>query len=76
MADENETAHYGLDKEFITTAKILMIYHKFYNRSITHLIEKRYEEPVIKYIRLRRFLFYFEVIKKCLKIDIIGLLKK
>lgn len=76
MADENETAHYGLDKEYISTAKMLRLYRNFFNRSLAHLECKKYEVNLIKYIRSRTMLFYLEIIKNCLKIDLINIYKK
>ncbi len=76
MADENETAHYGLEKEHVSTAKMLRLYREFFDRSLAYLKENKYEDYLIKYIRLRNVCFYFEIIKKCLKIDLINTLKR
>ena len=76
MADENETAHYGIDKKNIPTLKILKIYKEFFKRSIEHLKEAGYDNSLIEYINGNKTHLYSLVFKYCFKINVINLVKK
>lgn len=76
MADENETAHYGIEKKHISTVTVLRLYQNFYKRSLAHLECKEYDTAMVKYVRSQSVGFYLEIIRQCLKIDLINIYRK
>ena len=71
MADVFETAHYGLNRKFISTPQMLGIYRRFFHRSIAHLEEKGYGQEWVQAANGRRRKYYGNVLVRSLKIDVL-----
>ena len=76
MADENETAHYGIETKNIPTLEILKIYKGFFKRSLEHLKANGYDDILINHINSNKTYFYALIFKYCFKINLINLLRK
>ena len=75
MSDMNETAHYGLDRQFISTRKMLRIYCDYYARSIHYFQHQSYALSFIAEIPKWKHSCCFKVLKCCLKIEVLNALK-
>lgn len=71
MADPNETAHYGLDVRFISTAAIEKAFLDFLGRSLSHLREKGCDPALAERIAQQRGHYKAKIAETCLKIDAI-----
>lgn len=75
MSDKNETAHYGLTPEHVSTAKMLRIFAAFYSRSIERFENMKLDNKYIRYVCKQRVHCYCKVVFCCLKIDIWNMVK-
>lgn len=76
MADANETTHYGIKTKHISTIHILKIFTSFLNRSFDFLLKRDFDFSLINYAKKQRCNLYFQIVKNCIKIDLIQLKKR
>lgn len=76
MSDENETAHYGIDTKHIGIREMYCIFSRFFERSLQHLRENNFEVFLINVAMKNKIIFLAKLVKECIKIDLICLLKK
>lgn len=69
MSDENETAHYGIERRFVSTLEILKRYSEFFDRSIEFLKDKGIKQEVINTITKNKVDLRRKIVLGCLKAD-------
>lgn len=75
MADEYETAHYNIKTEHISTLKMISIYKEQFKNSIRHLEENSIPPEYIQFLRRRKQMYCFGILKACIKFDIKTLIR-
>ncbi len=70
MADIRETAHYGIDRKFISTAKMLRIFQKYFYITSDYLKEHHYSRELVMAWEREYGRLYREMIGRSMKADI------
>lgn len=71
MSDENETAHYGIERRHISTLEIFKTYSLFFDRSLEYLKDKGINREVISAIRKNKTNLMKKIVLGCLKADVV-----
>lgn len=74
MSDKNESAHYGLQRKYISIVSMIKIYNAFFSESLEK-IKNIFNYDVIKYIKKKKVKYLITLIKSCIKIDILTIAK-